>query len=395
MKNLNNLIASASILTISLLQLTLTPVDARGGGGGGFGGGRGFSGGSFGGGGFGGERSFGGGNFGGERGDIGRGGFDREGIGNSGAWGGRGIGGGEEGRNAGLDDRPRATDSEIRAGANQEYHWSNLPTDGGMSRAAGFNSGAASRVTSNVSQAGMVARGAAVRNNFHHYDDLFNRDFWNRYDRAWWYPGWGGGWCWGYTGWGDLCSYWGYSDTDEPVEYDYGNNITYQDDQVYYGNQPYMSATDYYEQAQSLALSAPPSVPPVAPSTKAGTKSTTKSGASSKSSEKQSDWKPLGVFALTQGDQTDSNSIFQLAVNKKGVIRGNYFNPLTQEEQPVQGKVDLKSKRVAWTIGSNKAVVYDTGIANLLAKQSTLLIHLNAKNTQQWNLIRLQQNQSS
>jgi hypothetical protein len=378
MKHFTGVKAVASILAFSLtlIQVSITsfPADARGGG-----------------------RGFGGAGFGG-RGDFGERGLDG---GDRGMWSGDGgfrDGGsrdGGAGRDAGFDDRTRASEDDLRAGANQDYHWSNLPTDGGMARAAGFD---APRVTSNVSAASLAARGAAVRNNFHR-DDLFNRDFWNRYDRAWWYPGWGEYWPWGYTGWGDLCSFWGYPESDEPVEYDYGNNITYQDNQVYYGNQPYMSESDYYTQAQNLALSAPPSVPPATSSTKSGTKTNTKpgtkAGASSKTTEKESDWKPLGVFALTQGDQTDSNSIFQLAVNKKGIIRGNYFNPLTQEEQPVQGKIDQKSKRVAWTVGSNKTVVYDTGLANLLAKQSSLLIHLSGSKTQQWNIIRLQHGAST
>ncbi|MDZ4836219.1 MAG: hypothetical protein SGJ27_20770, partial [Candidatus Melainabacteria bacterium] len=295
-------------------------------------------------------------------------------------------------RNQGIDDRPRASDSDLRAGANQDYHW---PTDGGVGRAA-TNTAMRPRVTSDVSNAGMAARGSSVRNAFNHYD-LFNRDFYGRYDRAWGYPEWGAAWPWGYTGWGDLCSFWGDQDSAVPVEYDYGNNITYQDDMVYYGNQPFESASDYYTQAQTLALAAPPSVPSATPAsgTKSGTKSATKSGAAGKSTDKASDWKPLGVFALTQGDQTDSNSIFQLAINKKGIVRGNYYNPLTQEEQPVQGKLDKKSKRVAWTVGSNKKVVYDTGVANLLSKQSSLLIHLDASHTQQWNIIRLQQPKSS
>jgi hypothetical protein len=373
MKYSNGLIASAVLLSISLslIQVSVqpTPAHARGGGGGG------------------GGRGFGGGGFAGARGgDLGRG----FGDGDRGAW--SGDRGGDLNRNAGIDDRPRASESDLRAGANQDYHWSNLPTDGGMARGATGSMSTASRITSNVSRAGMASRGAAVRNAFHH-DDLFNHDFWNRYNRAWWYPGWGDYWPWGYTGWGDLCLFWGDPVSDEPVEYDYGNNITYQDDQVYYGNQPFESASDYYTQAQTLALLAPPLVPPASPAK--GTKSNTKSGAAVKSTEKESDWKPLGVFALTQGDQTDSNSIFQLAVNKNGIIRGNYYNPLTQEEQPVQGKLDKKSKRVAWTVGTNKTVVYDTGIANLLSKQSSLLIHLDKSNTQQWNLIRLQQPKST
>jgi hypothetical protein len=373
-------------LSVLILQGTSFPdaALARGGGGGG-GGGRGGGFGGFGG------RGFSGDGFG--RGDLGADrGFGGEGWGNGG-FADRGSGG----RDDGFNNRPPVSESALRQGANQDYHWGNLPTDGGLSRGmnglAGAN--AASRITNHVSEADLATRGYGVRNAFRHYD-LFDRDFWARNRDAWWYDGWGDGWCWGYTDWDDLSSYWGDPYAAAPVEYDYGNNITYQDNSVYYGDQPMESAEAYYTQAQVLANSVPPTIPPSVPA--AATKGTTKSGAKPAAKTppgKASDWKPLGVFALTQGDQTDSNSIFQLAVNKTGVIRGNYFNPLTSEEKPVQGKVDMKNKRVAWTVGSNKNVVYDTGLANLLAKQSSLLIHMDKNTTQQWNLVRLQKDKSS
>jgi len=403
MKASMNSIFTRALLAVSLLSVqllgTIDSADARGGGGGGGRGGGGFGGGGFGGirGGFG-EGGFGRGDFG--RGDMNRGAWDGAGDRGGFADGDRGFGGQNRGDFA---NRPAVSENDLRQGANQEYHWSSLPTDGGFSRASERGAGNLSRVTSNISPAGLANRGLAVRNAFNRYD-LFDRNFWNRYPYGWYYPGWGAYWGWGNTGWSDLCAYWNDPDCgNEPVEYDYGNNITYQDNSVYYGNQAMATADDYYNQAQTLALSAPPTVPTsvsvsaTVSGTKTGTKAvaSTKSGAKTKASkEKESDWKPLGVFALTQGDQTDANSIVQLAVNKSGIIRGNYFNPLTQDEKPIQGKVDMKNKRVAWTVGTNKTVVYDTGLANLLAQQSTLLIHMDKNSTQQWNLIRLQQNQS-
>jgi hypothetical protein len=44
---------------------------------------------------------------------------------------------------------------------------------------------------------------------------------------------------------------------------------------------------------------------------------------------------PLGVFAMTHGDQTIANLILQLAVNKDGVIRGNDTATLTNDTKPV------------------------------------------------------------
>ncbi len=83
--------------------------------------------------------------------------------------------------------------------------------------------------------------------------------------------------------------------------------------------------------------------------------------------------------------------MFQLAVNKAGTIRGNYYNALTQETKPVHGAGDKKDMRASWMVGTNNTTVYDTGLANLLKAESTCLVHLSKTQTQQWNLIKLNQ----
>ena len=83
----------------------------------------------------------------------------------------------------------------------------------------------------------------------------------------------------------------------QPAYYDYGNGVTYQGNQVYYGDQPVASAEQYYQQASTLAASDVPADP------------------------NSGDWIPLGVFALVQKDQSDPHYIMQLAVNKSGAIR--------------------------------------------------------------------------
>ena len=54
-----------------------------------------------------------------------------------------------------------------------------------------------------------------------------------------------------------------------------------------------------------------------------------------------------------QGEETKSNHIFQLAVNKDGVIRGNYYNAVTDTTE-VYGSVDKKTQRAAWTVGDRR-----------------------------------------
>jgi hypothetical protein len=156
-----------------------------------------------------------------------------------------------------------------------------------------------------------------------------------------------------------------------PVEYDYGNNITYQNGGVYYGSQQVATAPEYYEQAWNLAESAP-AIP-------------------ANEQPKQDEWKPFGVFSLVQNGQTDSTTLFQIAVNKDGILRGNYVNTLTDETKPINGAIDKKTMRACWTVSGVKKVVYDTGVANLMDAQSPILVHFGKDKTEQFILVRLQQ----
>jgi hypothetical protein len=47
------------------------------------------------------------------------------------------------------------------------------------------------------------------------------------------------------------------------------------------------------------------------------------------------DWKPLGVWALTQEEKGDAFMFLQLSVNKAGAISGAYANVLSGEKEPV------------------------------------------------------------
>ena len=89
--------------------------------------------------------------------------------------------------------------------------------------------------------------------------------------------------------------------------------------------------------------------------------------------------------------ETKSTNIFQLAVNKDGVIRGNYYNALTDTTEPLYGSVDKKTQRAAWTVGDKKNPVYEAGIANLTKDETTMVVHYFQSSSQQYSLIRIQQ----
>jgi hypothetical protein len=208
------------------------------------------------------------------------------------------------------------------------------------------------------------SRGDYVRRDFDGRG-YYSRDWYSRYPGAWYPNAWANEDLWAAMSWDAMDGYFGYGDT-EPMYYDYGNTVTYQDNSVYMNGQDMGTADQYYDQAQTLA----------------------DTGAQAQPADDQQ-WMPLGVFAMTHGDQTKANLILQLAVNKDGVIRGNYTATLTNDTKPVQGSVDKKTQRAAWTIGDNKDNVIETGIYNLTKDEAPALVHFGKDKTEQWVLVRL------
>jgi len=212
----------------------------------------------------------------------------------------------------------------------------------------------------------LPARGAYVRAGFAHYN-CFHGGWWAQHPVAWRAAAWTtAAAVWAVANWGAVSSECGYP--EEPVIYDYGSDLVYENDQVYYEGEPIATAEEYNEQAVQFA----------------------NQGQEAKVSEKE-EWIALGVFAMIQGDEKDSNNLFQLAINKDGILRGNYYNALTDEATPIYGSVDKKSQRAAWTVGNRKEPVYETGIGNLSQPETSMLVHFGPSRTQQWTLVRLEQ----
>jgi hypothetical protein len=153
------------------------------------------------------------------------------------------------------------------------------------------------------------------------------------------------------------------------VPYSYGDTVYYEDNTVYAGSgEPIASADEYAQQAQDLATSAPDTP------------------------ADQSEWLPLGVFAITQDGEasgTTPSMFMQLSVNKQGVINGLFNNKLTDETQELEGMIDKKSQRAAWTYKGKSYPILETGISNLTTDTGPALIHFEDGTTQQVLMVRL------
>ena len=223
---------------------------------------------------------------------------------------------------------------------------------------AGFN---------HVSPSARYTNAAAIRGNFNH-PGVYGAGWYTAHPGAWHAAGWGVGAAWRAASWASVGAWIDYYPSTTPVYYDYGNNVTYQDNSVYVNGQDQGTSSQYYQQAQTLA----------------------NTGAQPQTTGDEQ-WMPLGVFALTKTGQTSSDVTIQLAVNKLGVIRGNYTDTKTDKTQLIEGSVDKQTQRVAFTVGDNKSDVIETGIYNLTKDEAPVLIHFGKDRTEQWLLVRLKQ----
>jgi hypothetical protein len=216
-----------------------------------------------------------------------------------------------------------------------------------------------------------------IRNNVQgRYDNLFTPHWWKDHPQMAQayrqnfgkYPYAANHW-WRHAAWASLGTWVAGSSWESAADYDYGDGIYYQDEQVYMNGKPVASAEEYYQQASTLASTAPPA------------------------QAKETEWLPLGVFAISRDQATDSNVLLQLAVDKTGVIAGTYYNTSTDIGRPVRGQIDKKTQRAAWAFsdGKNTDIIMETGLGNLTQDQAEALVHFGNKKTQQCLMVRLDQ----
>lgn len=200
-----------------------------------------------------------------------------------------------------------------------------------------------------------------VNGNFTHWN-YYGPRWWVRYPSYWWPRRWVVGTVWWVASWNTAARYVGIDDPG--IYYDYGENVTFDDENVFYEDNKISSTDEFYENANAIA----------------------EAGLDSKNDE----WMPLGVFAYVKDpDQTETERVLQLALNKDRAIRGNMHDLLTDKVIPVYGSAEKETQRVALKMEGNDSVVLEVGLYNLTNDEVPVLIHFSRDKRQDAMLIRL------
>jgi hypothetical protein len=256
-------------------------------------------------------------------------------------------------------NNPAATGAQGAAAGAAAANRNNPAVTGAQGAAAG--AAVADRNQPQATAAGY----AAVRDSFNH-PDVYSQQWYGQHDGAWSATNWAAGSIWAPTTMAGASSYLGYSNIT-PVSYGYGSNVVYQQGNVLVDGQSVGTAEHFSQQAADLALVG--------------------QNASTTDTE---DWLPLGVFALVRDEDQHAQLTLQLAVNKQGILRGNYNDVVIDHVLPVHGAVDKETQRVAWTVDNNKNFFMEAGLSNLTTGEAPTLIHKSGR-TERWLLVRLPQ----
>ena len=198
-------------------------------------------------------------------------------------------------------------------------------------------------------------------------------------------------WPWRPVAWASIGFFFGQALAPQPVVYDPGTTVIYEGDTIYINGESAGSATDYRK--ETIALANPPveEIPiPMPPQEEELTEAADPATEIADDPEKpEGDWLPVGVWALTQQEQGDATMFFQLSIDKNGIVGGAYKNVMTGDEQPIVGKLDFESQRVAWHIGDVTTTVYETGLSNFENDVASVFVHFGEAQTQTWLMVRM------
>lgn len=101
------------------------------------------------------------------------------------------------------------------------------------------------------------------------------------------------------------------------------------------------------------------------------------------------EWLPLGVYATAPKGAAQAHVYQQLAVSKKGELKGNYYDAISNTVQPVSGAIDRETRKASWTVGKAGGATFETTLDGLVTTPSGVTMKTGGS-VQEWELVQVQ-----
>jgi hypothetical protein len=101
------------------------------------------------------------------------------------------------------------------------------------------------------------------------------------------------------------------------------------------------------------------------------------------------DWMPLGVYSLVGAPDRPPTQLLQLSVDRQGVIRGIYYDAVTDTSHNVIGSMSRNSQQAEWSLESNPNLAFRAAIDQLMQAEGVVEVSLPG-GVEQWHLVRME-----
>lgn len=101
------------------------------------------------------------------------------------------------------------------------------------------------------------------------------------------------------------------------------------------------------------------------------------------------EWLPLGVYATSPQGAAEAHVYQQLAVSKKGELKGNYYDSISNAVQPISGSIDPETRKAKWSIGTKGGATFETTLDALVKTPSTVTMR-SGGSVQEWELVQME-----
>ena len=139
----------------------------------------------------------------------------------------------------------------------------------------------------------------------------------------------------------------------------------------------------------SIAASSATSSATATTTTATGTTASASASATATASAPPADleWMPLGVFAVAPQGTEQAHIYQQLAVSRKGELKGNSYDAVSDAVQQISGTIDRDSRKATWKVGTG--ATFETTLDALLETPSTVAMKAGTI-SQTWDLVRME-----
>lgn len=103
--------------------------------------------------------------------------------------------------------------------------------------------------------------------------------------------------------------------------------------------------------------------------------------------DQNGEWMNIGTYALAPKGSSEATLMLSLAVDKDGILRGTYYDLLSNSAETIQGAIDKGTRRAAWRVGDGK-VTFQTTLNDLTSDLASVSLQFENGQSALWSLAR-------